>query len=643
MSGAPFRLLDIEEQREPQFSQRPLGRMLVDRGLIKTADVLVTLGHQRISDAQLGHLLIAQDLISEHDLFETLAQQQDLPFVTSSSCPPDLSLQSGLEPHECLRLNCVPWQRTEGGTLLASIGAEQLAEAIKHMPAYLRPIKGAIARPSDIHKVIRAGGDSLLAERAETLVPEALSCRSLPAQLKGVTTVIAPLIALALALNWLSLVLLYQAFFGLAIMMVCIGIVLKSAAVFMTIFARKEDTKALPPLPAKLPRLSILIPLHDESEILNALLERIGLLNYPKSLLEVILVMEASDDATRLHLESADLPNWMRTLIVPPGNITTKPRAMNYALPFCTGEIVGIYDAEDAPHPEQLNQVVARFAAEPEKTACLQGVLDFYNARSNAMARFFAIEYATWFRLILPGLSKLGFAIPLGGTSVFFRRDILEKLHGWDAHNVTEDADLGIRLARAGYRTRLIASVTLEEANNKAWPWIKQRSRWLKGYLITYFNHMRRPFRLLIELGPWQFFGFQTFFLSSICQYMLAPLIWSHMLLYLIAPDWLETAIPPELLGTIIITFFFMWLASLLTYVIAVTRKRHRHLLPWTLLMTLYMGLGTLAIYKGMWELVTRPFHWEKTAHGHSEQTVPHGPSEARESSLSRVTNATEM
>ncbi|MEP5153546.1 glycosyltransferase family 2 protein, partial [Planktotalea sp.] len=270
-------------------------------------------------------------------------------------------------------------------------------------------------------------------------------------------------------------------------------------------------------------------------------------------------------------------------------------------------------------------------------TACVQAILDFYNPQANALSRFFTIEYATWFRLILPGLAHLGFAIPLGGTSVFFRRSALEELHGWDAHNVTEDADLGIRIARSGYRTALIQSVTHEEANNSAWPWIKQRSRWLKGYLITYLTHMRRPIRLLFELGAWKFLGFQAFFLSSISQYLLAPFIWSCMLIYLGAPEWIEIILPSEVQNTLMLSFIGMWCLSTIVYVIAVTGKEHRRLIPWTLCMSVYMALGTLAIYKGAWELITRPFYWEKTAHGHSQADQDAPPSEEVASSLSRV------
>jgi len=159
---------------------------------------------------------------------------------------------------------------------------------------------------------------------------------------------------------------------------------------------------------------------------------------------------------------------------------------------------------------------------------------------------------------------------------------VFGKLNGWDAHNVTEDADLGIHLARARYQTTLISSVTLEEANNTAWPWIKQRSRWLKGYLITYFTQMRRPFRLLFELGAWKILGFQAFFLSSISQYMLALLIWSFMALYFGAPQWVDAALPAEFLNTIMVAFIVMWFTSTTVYIVVASGELHHYLIPWT-------------------------------------------------------------
>ena len=643
MSKHQLRLARRNETFKRADAKRPLGRLLVDRGLIKTSDVLAVLGQQRYSDARLGELLNLQGLIDQSDLLQTLAAQHGAPLIDPSVFPPDTSLLDNLEAHAMLRSHTMPWARSGGGTLVATSDPENFDAAVAHFPKHLHPLSMAIADQAVIENAICTARHDELTERAENLVPHDMSCRSLPDQIKTILWLAGPILLLALAMQWLTFTGLYRAVFTFAVAMVCVGIAIKTSGAFLQLVSKVPILAAPSELPKKLPRVSLLVPLNDEKDILAALFQRLGVLTYPKSLLDVILVVEASDTATRTHLDKADFPSWMRLLVVPKGRIMTKPRAMNYALPFCRGDIIGIYDAEDAPDPDQVSEVVSTFAAQPDNVACVQAVLDFYNARANALSRFFAIEYATWFRLILPGVARMGFAIPLGGTSVFFRRTALEKLHGWDAHNVTEDADLGIRLARAGYRTLLINSVTLEEANNTPWAWIKQRSRWLKGYLITYFTHMRAPLRLLFELGAWKFIGFQAFFLSSISQYMLAPLIWSCMLIYLGAPEWVEIALPPEFLGVLMFAFLMMWCASTAVYVIAVSGKAHRHLIPWTLCMSAYMSLGTLAIYKGAWELITRPFYWEKTAHGHSANQSGTAPSPDAESSFNRVTKATEM
>ena len=244
-----------------------------------------------------------------------------------------------------------------------------------------------------------------------------------------------------------------------------------------------------------------MIPLFKKQEIAGRLLERLKALEYPHELLDILLVLEEDDDTTLTALQNTVLPDWIRSIRVPRGIIQTKPRALNYALDFCRGSIIGVYDAEDAPAPDQIRKMVLQFSTSDPKTVFLQGVLDFHNADSNWLAQCFTVEYAAWFRVILSGLSNLNLAIPLGGTTLFFRRDALEHLGGWDAHNVTEDADLGIRLARHGYQTELLASTTQEEANARMWPWIKQRSRWLKGYAVTYGVHMRNPAALWRDLG----------------------------------------------------------------------------------------------------------------------------------------------
>ena len=276
---------------------------------------------------------------------------------------------------------------------------------------------------------------------------------------------------------------------------------------------------------APLPKISIMVPLFKESAIMSHLLTNLRQLDYPKTLLQVILVMERDDITTAKTLARTRLLPWITAINVPGGTIKTKPRALNYALDHCKGSIISAYDAEDAPEPGQLRKVARHFAQGDEKLACVQGTLDFYNARTNWLSRCFSIEYATWFRIVLPGLARLRLPVPLGGTTLFFRRHILEELGGWDAHNITKDADIDIRLTRFGYHTELLPTVTLEEANCRGWPGVRQRSRWLKGYALTWAVHMRAPKTLLRDLGLWQFFGVQLLFAGTLSQFLLAPLL----------------------------------------------------------------------------------------------------------------------
>lgn len=419
--------------------------------------------------------------------------------------------------------------------------------------------------------------------------------------------VVFPVAAITVLMLWACLTLI-------------VGAAMKTAA-FVSWASAPRDTPAdAGPQPGvvPLPRVSVLVPLYREPEVASALVARLSRLRYPKALLEVILVLEETDTLTRGALAGARLPPWMRVIVVPDGQPRTKPRAMNYALDFCRGEIIGIFDAEDAPDPDQIDRVARRFMAAPPDLACVQGILDYYNPRQTWLARCFTIEYATWFRVMLPGMVRLGFAIPLGGTTCYFRRDVLERLGGWDAHNVTEDADLGFRMARHGYRSEMIVTATHEEAACHPRPWVKQRSRWLKGYMATYLVHMRRPGRLLHGLGPWQFLGFQTHFITALSQFFLAPLLWTFWLIFLGVPHPFAGVLPAALTGTLPHLFLGIEAITIIAGLAAVRGADHRHLLAWVPSLHLYYPLGVLAAYKALYELVTTPFYWDKTRHGHS-------------------------
>jgi cellulose synthase/poly-beta-1,6-N-acetylglucosamine synthase-like glycosyltransferase len=308
-------------------------------------------------------------------------------------------------------------------------------------------------------------------------------------------------------------------------------------------------------------------------------------------------------------------------LIAPDGHPRTKPRALSFALDFCDGDIIGVYDAEDRPAPDQIRKVVSGFQSSGPEVACLQARLGYYNAKDGWLTRCFAIEYAIWFDVLLRGMSLLRLPIPLGGTSVFFRRGPLADLGAWDAHNVTEDADLGMRLARAGYRCGLVDSLTEEEASCRPLGWIRQRSRWLKGFMQTWLTHMRRPRRLLSDLGVMGFLAFQVLFLGAAAAYLAQPLFWGALVFWAVEgrPLWdhlLPTSIAWPCFGAMLAGNLVMLTAAIR----AVTKRNQKWLTPWIATLPLYWPLGALAAYKAVFELALAPTYWDKTKHNVSRQ-----------------------
>lgn len=408
-----------------------------------------------------------------------------------------------------------------------------------------------------------------------------------------------------------------------AIITLAANTLLKAAAAIVGVFSRPTDADTLPIDPQELPIFTILIPLYKEKAIASQLLGRIKLIDYPRDKLDICLVMETNDETTREALRQTTLPTWLRPILVPKGTLKTKPRAMNYALDFARGSLVGVYDAEDAPAPDQLRKAARHFANRGDKVACLQGVLDYYNAPANWLTRCFTLEYAGWFRVVLPGLERLGLVVPLGGTTLFFRRNVLERIGAWDAHNVTEDADLGVRLARHGYRTELIATTTQEEANGRFWPWIKQRSRWLKGYAITYVVHMRDPGLLYRELGARRFWGFQILFAGTLSQFVLAPVLWSFWVMPFGVAHPMATYLQGWVLILVIGLFIFSELTNMFVLALGVTKAKKMWLIKWIPTMQFYFPMAAVAAYKGFYELTCKPFYWDKTAHGILPPTKP--------------------
>lgn len=525
--------------------------------------------------------------------------------------PPDPQLTDRLGVTFCLASGLLPWRQVAGQTVVAAPSAEVFLRHLPRLTAAFGPVVPALCPVDEIEAALMRMRGPALALRAETSVAEPESCRSYRmGRVRAVAVVGLALLALATALAPLAVLAVMT---GIAVLATLGFSLLKLAAWVRVLTARP------PPSPvtlARLPTVSIMVALYHEADIAARLVARLDRLDYPRALLDVLLVVEADDHLTRAALARAGLPGWMRVVPVPAGPIRTKPRALNHALDFCRGSLVGVYDAEDAPEPDQLQKMVAHFHARGPEVACLQGRLDYYNPRVNWLSRCFTVEYAAWFRLFLPGIAGLGLAVPLGGTTLFFRREALEKLGRWDACNVTEDADLGIRLARHGYVTELLDSTTFEEANCRARPWIKQRSRWIKGFMMTWLTHMRDPARLWRELGARRFLGVQLLLLGSVLQALTAPFLWAFWLVPLGVGHPVEALLGPAAFRALWVTFFAVE-GLTITFAIAGLRRTAHGLSPlWVPTLSLYHVMATAAAWKAAWEMLTRPFWWDKTHHG---------------------------
>ncbi|MDE3231466.1 MAG: glycosyltransferase [Chloroflexota bacterium] len=372
-----------------------------------------------------------------------------------------------------------------------------------------------------------------------------------------------------------------------------------------------------------LPLYTVLVPLRHERAMLPILLDRLRALDYPATKLEVLLLIEADDEETRAALAECDLPAHIRPVATPPGQPRTKPRALNVGLARARGEFLVVYDAEDQPEPMQLRKAVAAFRAASWRVVCYQARLAFYNPRQSLLTRLFTLDYYIWYDLMLQGLARAGAFVPLGGTSNHFRAATLRRLGGWDPYNVTEDSDLGARIARAGLETRMLDSETGEEAVAQVIPWLRQRSRWVKGYLQTYLTHMRDPLALWRELGPSGFVDFQTLVGGSSVILLVNPLAWLLTLAYILGHGAaLDAAIrslfPPEIYYLSLLCFVGGNFVFFYLNIYACVRGGYPDLARAMPLTPLYWLLMSVAAWMALVSLVRDPFYWAKTSHGGS-------------------------
>ncbi len=372
---------------------------------------------------------------------------------------------------------------------------------------------------------------------------------------------------------------------------------------------------------SKLPMYSILCPLYKEANVLPHFVENINLLDWPKEKLDVMLLLEEDDTETIQTAKDLGLPDYFRVLVVPHSFPKTKPKACNYGLQHAKGDFLVIYDAEDKPEVSQLKKAYLGFEKHGgnSRIACLQAKLNYYNPHHNILTRLFTAEYSLWFDVVLPGFQSIGTAIPLGGTSNHFRTHVLRDLKGWDAFNVTEDADLGMRLFRERYKTAVIDSTTLEEPNSNVKNWIRQRSRWIKGYMQTYLVHMRNPIELISRYGLHAFI-FQLVIGARMYFMLLNPILWvttvSYFALYKIVGPTIESLFPPVVFYMAAFSLLVGNFLAFYSYMIGCAKRGHWTLIKYVFLVPFYWILVSVSAVMAFHQLLFKPHYWEKTNHG---------------------------
>jgi cellulose synthase/poly-beta-1,6-N-acetylglucosamine synthase-like glycosyltransferase len=609
-------------------SDQALGDLLVDRRVLTLAQLdeataLAERWHVRLSDA-----VLSRNWVEPAGYYRAVAQHYSLPFVDLVETPPDATLLSPADADIYAWTLTMPYRRIDGRLTIvtADPGPETLLFAREQWGEH---VEFAVATKFDVtwsvqtifHEALSARAVMALAERDPAMsarqvatAPQiACAYALLTAALVGMAT--AP-IGTLIALNALMSV-FYLGNFLLKGILVSAGGGRSLEADHAIAIAARELTDD------ELPVYTVLVPMYREARMLPMLADALRNLDYPLGKLDIKLVLEADDHETIEVARSLGLEGVFEVIRVPPSLPKTKPKACNYALSFARGEYLVVYDAEDRPEPDQLRKVVATFARAPENTACLQCRLNYYNASDNWLTRMFTLDYSLWFDQVLPGLERLNIPIPLGGTSNHFKIAVLRELRAWDPFNVTEDADLGLRMTQKGYRVGIVDSTTFEEASHEASTWIKQRSRWIKGYLQTLLVHTRRPLHLIRSTGLLGFIGFVFFIGGTALSGLLNPIFWATYAVWLVAlwngfdPMFPQILLFLSLLNLLAGNGAFIYLSML-----APIHRGWLNLIPYSLTVVGYWVLMSVAAYRALWQLLRNPFYWEKTQHGGSRHIL---------------------
>ena len=607
-------------------SDRALGDLLVARRVLSLAQLDEAVALAEAWHVSLGNAILSRNWAEPAVYYQAVAYHYELPFVDLIRDAPDPALLFAEEADIYARNLTIPWKHSDGKILIATAepGPETVLFARKRWGVNVAFV---VASKFDIVWAVQTAFADALSHRAvyelAELNPDLSAQRVFtPGQIMfGYALLTLMLLGVALsptatliALNAVMSVFYLGNFAFKGILVFVGGARTINDTIAIEARALRED---------ELPVFTVLVPMYKEPAMLPMLAQSLRALDYPLGKLDIKLVLEASDHETIEVASKLGLEGMFEVIRVPPSHPQTKPKACNFALQFARGEFLVIYDAEDRPEPDQLRKVVATFRKSSPNTACLQCSLSYFNSGENWLTRMFTLDYGLWFDQMLPGLERLNIPIPLGGTSNHFKIEVLRELHAWDPFNVTEDADLGVRLTQKGYRVGVVDSTTFEEASCHAGNWIRQRSRWMKGYMQTFLVHTRRPLHLVRTIGPLGFLGFVFFIGGTVLSGLFNPLFWLLYVGWLLAAvTGFEAVFPEPLLFLSLFNLLAGNGALVFLNMLAPIRRGWLDLIPYSLTAFGYWVIISIAAYRGLWQLLRNPFYWEKTQHGVSKHVV---------------------
>ena len=602
-----------------------LGELLIQKGLLTQDQLDEALELQRRWGSRLGDVILTMGWLRPLEFYPALAAHFDLDFVDLLKEPVDGAL---LDPGQLMEYSnalYLPW-RQEGDTLWVAT-ADPTAPAVEELQRTRPDVRLVGTSKFDIIWELQRVAGERFSDRAVHYLAEFDPERSASivvteAQKTFVLAVLAGIFAAAaifpfgvvIGLNTLINAFLFGSFlFRLSLCWL-------SCAEETSFAAPEHEVEDLDD--TKLPVYTVLVPMYKEPNVLPILTAALRRMDYPRSKLDIKLILEAGDTETIEAAKALALDATFEIVRVPHSLPQTKPKACNYALNLARGRYLTIYDAEDKPEPDQLKKAVLAFQALGDRAACVQARLNYFNAEENWLTRMFTLEYSLWFDMFLPALDRLGVPIPLGGTSNHFDLAKLREVGAWDPFNVTEDADLGLRFAALGYRVGVINSVTYEEANSQVGNWIRQRSRWIKGYVQTWLVNMRDPSGLIRRVGMKGFCSLQLFVGGGVFSALAYPFVIVPFLFWVFTRS---GALSPYFPRPVLLVSLANLIAgnSILIYLsmLAAAKRYHFSLLPHALTVPAYWLLMAIAGYKGLWQLIKNPFYWEKTNHGISKFT----------------------